>query len=281
MSSTKKSKNTNLLFIVLILVCLAVIGFSAYKLISIQWNYSSAQDEYEEIRRHTKPKDEPEKKSDEKPEEEADDSAETDPENSKSEAPAEKTVPAAPVSVDHRTLKAMNPDYIGWLYVEALDISYPIMQGPDDDYYLHRTFEGNSRYAGSLFINSGIPGDFSIPHTIIYGHNMKDMSMFGTLKLFSDKAMYNDSDLFWVLTEEKDYCYRIFSIHTCFDESDTYLLFGGPSGSVADYIRNMLNQSEIRLTEPEYDENSRVVTLSTCLYETGPERYVVQGIRLN
>lgn len=276
MKPRKKKSNNSILLVVLILICVAVIGFSAYKLISIQWNYSSAQDEYDDIRRHTEPK---EKQKDE-PAAEPDVPAEPDqegPEDDKTHVPEM----IAPISVDHEALETMNPDYTGWLYIEALDISYPIMQGPDEDYYLHRTFEGNDRYAGSLFINSGIPGDFSIPHTIIYGHNMKDMSMFGTLKLFSDKAMYNDSDMFWVLTKEKDYCYRIFSIHTCFDESDTYMLFSGPSQSVSDFIRNMLNQSEIRMPDTEYDDNSKVVTLSTCLYETGPERYVVQGIRLN
>ena len=276
MDSRKKKNKITILYVVLILILVAVIGFSAYKLISIQWNYSKAQDEYDDIRRHTEPK----KKQDDEPAVKPDVPSETDQDESEdgsSDIP-EITVP---ITVDHDALEAINPDYIGWLYIEALDISYPVMQGPDDDFYLHRTFEGNNLPAGSLFINSGIPQDFSIPHTIIYGHNMKDLSMFGTLKLFSDKAMYNDSDLFWVLTKEKDYCYRIFSIHTCFDESDTYMLFSGPSGSVSDYIRNMLSQSEIRMPDIEFDDNSKVVTLSTCLYETGPERYVVQVIRLN
>ncbi|MFR3321064.1 MAG: sortase domain-bontaining protein [Lachnospiraceae bacterium] len=75
----------------------------------------------------------------------------------------------------------MNSDIVGWLRIRALDISYPVVQGKDNDYYLHRTFEKTDNFAGCLFVNSYNMGDFTDQNTIIYGHNMKNGSMFGKL----------------------------------------------------------------------------------------------------
>ena len=56
-----------------------------------------------------------------------------------------------PIQVDFAALREMNPDIVGWLYIGALDISYPVVQGTDNEYYLHRTFEGKDNFAG-LFL---------------------------------------------------------------------------------------------------------------------------------
>ncbi len=105
--------------------------------------------------------------------------------------------------IDFAALKAVNEDIIGWLVVEALDISYPIVQSEDNDFYLHRTTEKTYNFAGSIFLDYMNKPDFSDCHSIVYGHNMKNGSMFGTLKQFRDKDVYSKSMYFWICTPEK------------------------------------------------------------------------------
>jgi len=257
-------------------------------------NYKKAQNEYADLRTYTHPLTDPDNEAGDKEAEEQTDLQSDDPESRETGSSAEESSGPkdkkggnkkirykAPITVDHEALEKMNPDYVGWLYIEDTDISYPVMQGPDDDYYLHRTFEGNYLYAGSLFMNSSADRNFSDPCTFVYGHNMKDTSMFGRLSLFTDHGLYTRDSVFWILTKQADYCYRIFSIHVCNEDSDTYTLFSGPSEQVSEYISKMISLSAVDAPDIEYDDKARIVTLSTCLDAEGPERYVVQGIRIN
>ncbi len=75
---------------------------------------------------------------------------------------------------------------MGWIYVEAVpDINYPIVHGKDNETYLHRTYEKNYNFAGTIFVDYENKGDFSDCNTIVYGHNMKNGSMFAQLKKFT------------------------------------------------------------------------------------------------
>ena len=85
------------------------------------------------------------------------------------------------ISVDFASLKQQNPDVVGWIYFENEDISYPVMYSGDDDYYLRKTFDRQHATAGSIFLEGNNNTDFNDCHTIIYGHNMKNLSMFGKL----------------------------------------------------------------------------------------------------
>mgnify|MGYP002465836722 CR=1 FL=1 len=92
---------------------------------------------------------------------------------------AEKNYPE--LQIDFAELIRTNPDFRGWLYFPALDISYPVVQGKDNAYYLHHLFSGESNINGSIFVDCHNQPDFTDQNTIVYGHNMKNGSMFGTL----------------------------------------------------------------------------------------------------
>ena len=183
--------------------------------------------------------------------------------------------------MDFASLQAINPDVKGWLYIEALDISYPIVQGADNDEYLHTTYEGNSNYAGSIFVDYQNSGDFSDCNTIVYGHNMKNQSMFGKLKFFKERESYKDSVYFWILTPEGNYRYQAFSAFYTDAVSDAYTLFSGPGEAFTQYQADMAARSEIPLEVPAMDENSKIVTLSTCAARDSSQRFVVQGVRIS
>ncbi len=277
-------KKSGVVLAVLLAVCAVVLAFALYKVISIQTNYKRAQNEYSSLRQYTRPT---EKSEEEELTPEPAETAETKEESSvsKTEEPEEKPKSEvkkietkAPIEVDHAALSTINSDYIGWLYIEALDISYPIMHGATDNTYLHTSFEGASLFAGSLFINAESSTDFSDPHTVIYGHNMKDGTMFGRLNLLFSQDLYQDYPYFWILTPEGDRCYRIFSMQYCNAVSRVYTLFGGRGDNVADYIEEMWAASLVDTGELDCNKDSKVVTLSTCVGESGPGRFVVQGI---
>ena len=184
---------------------------------------------------------------------------------------------------DYVSLYAENPELIGWLHIPDTDIDYPVMQSSQEepDYYLKHDFDKNDDLNGTLFIdarNDYINRDTNI---IIYGHNMKNGSMFGQLKNFSkDDSAYNKSKYFWIFTPEKNYRYEIISAYTTAVNSDTYTLFKGPGQEFVDYMNKIVSYSDIKTTPGELGVEDKIVTLSTC---TGNEstRYVVQGKRVD
>ena len=87
----------------------------------------------------------------------------------------------------------MNPNVIGWIEIPGLSISYPVVQGTDNAYYLHHLFTGEYNSSGSIFADWHNQPDFADPNTIVYGHNMKNGSMFGTLSHYQDQALWEAS----------------------------------------------------------------------------------------
>ena len=180
-------------------------------------------------------------------------------------------------------LQALNEDVIGWITVYGTPIDYPVVQGEDNNFYLHQTYEKNYNFAGTIFIDYENRRDFSDCNTLVYGHNMKNGSMFGMLKKYrADETLYNTSKYFWILTPEKDYRYEIIAAYTTSVNSDTYTLFKGPGKEFLEYEKKMFQNSEIRTdaTASEANVKDKIVTLSTC---TGNQatRFVVQGKRVN
>ncbi len=250
----KKSGAGKVVWWLILLIAIAVFCVSGYKLASTMMEYKKADNEYEKLEEEYAEVPQDVTTSDEVEEEEG------------------------PV-IDFDALKAVNEDVIGWLVVEALDISYPIVQSDDNDFYLHRTTEKTYNFAGSIFLDYMNKPDFSDCHSIVYGHNMKNGSMFGTLKQFRNEDVYSKSMYFWICTPEKNYKYRIFSAHEVQVESEAYTLFSGPGKAFEDYLKKMKELSEIPVGDVAFDKMDRVVSLSTCTGDSST-RFIVQGKRL-
>ena len=275
---TKKKKGgpLNVILTLGIVVCIGVIAYSGYKLISTGLAYKEGEDEYNSLRKYTMEVTEPETVTDSGEEEDAqeDNRSPVD----ASAVPQEPVTP--PLQVDFAALQAINPDIVGWIYIEALDISYPVVQGEDNDFYLHRTFEKKDNFAGSIFVEYRNSGDFTDPNTIIYGHNMKNQSMFGKLKLLKEWEEYKDSMYFWVMTPDYSYRYEIFSAQKTDDDSDVYTMISETATHYVEYMEKMQSQSEIPVTEREFTAEDKIITLSTCSSSNGDGRFVVQGVQV-
>lgn len=185
------------------------------------------------------------------------------------------TLPTMKNPIDFAQLQEVNEDIVGWLRVRALDISYPVVQGEDNDYYLHRTFEKTDNFAGCLFMNCDNAPDYTDQNTIIYGHNMKNGSMFGKLKQFRDEETFNKSKYFWIFTKDLIYQYRIFSAYVVNKTGMNYQTFFSED-EFEELLKTAYESSEVDNSNVIVDKDDRIVTLSTC---TGDDatRFVVLG----
>lgn len=275
MSKKKKKRGFGDFILSLILiVAIGVFCFAGYNLIHIFLEYKAGTDEYNSLV-ELAVKDVSDNTNDGTTEKNTVDMEPTE--------HTEKPKIKAPIEVDFASLRAVNEDVIGWIYVEALSdtINYPIVHGRNNDEYLHTTYHGNYNFAGTIFIDCANHTDFNDCNTLVYGHNMKNGSMFGLLKRFvSNENTYKDSKYFWILTPKKNYRYEIIAAYTTGVTSSTYTLFEGPGEKYEDYLRTIVQRSEIETTPGVLTLEDRIVTLSTC---TGNEatRFVVQGKRVD
>lgn len=260
---------------VLMVVCLIVMGISLYKVISISMDYRQGEKEYDLLQSYiTERKEGPV----------SDQEAEKEAEEEKGKKATEGTgalAEACPLDVDFAHLQEINPDLVCWLYIPVLDLSYPVVQGTDNEYYLHRTFEGTENFAGTLFVDAEIAQPLKNPHTIIYGHSMKNQTMFGKLKLLLQDDLYKQEPYFWIITPERSIRYQMANIGYTDAGSSVYTLFENADDSYTAYLQEMTANATVEIEQlPELSENCSLVTLSTCAAAEGTARLVVQGIAL-
>ena len=187
------------------------------------------------------------------------------------------------LEIDHASLSAINSDYKGWLNIPDTNISYPVPQGPDNEFYLHKLFENKQyEYAGSLFIDAYSAKMVNQDNLIIY--NMKNGSMFGTLKKFKTKSYFDSHPYIEFYTPDEKRVYLIFSVRTVSSNINNldYALEGF---DVQNYINKAISASEQSRnidTNQNGFENSpykQIITLSTCVGDTS-KRLIVNGIRI-
>lgn len=268
----RQRKKGNLILTLVLIVAIAVFCFAAYHLYNIYTEYKKGTDEYHQIEQIAVTGREPDSMTG---------TADTGG-TSAAESNAADAEPEPPIRVDFDALKKINEDVVGWIYIEALDdVSYPVVQGKDNETYLHATFEKKKNSAGAIFIDCANRKNFSDCNTLVYGHNMKNGSMFGQLKKFiRNQETYKTSKYFWILTPGKNYRYEIVSAYTTQVDSDTYTLFPEPSDAFQKYLDTIKSKSEISTDNTALTSKDRIVTLSTCT-GSDSDRLVVQGKQVN
>lgn len=184
----------------------------------------------------------------------------------------------APLKVDFEKLSEDCPDIQGWIYCEGTNINYPVVQGPDNQKYLRHTYLGEYAAAGSIFLEAANTPGFQDSNNIIYGHHMKDKSMFAGLSNWAEQAYYDEHPVMWLLTPEQDYMVELFSGYITPAGSDVYAVFQGPSEWFDDYLKAALANSDFDCGEGFVpDGDAKYVVLSTCDYTFQNARYVLHG----
>ena len=180
--------------------------------------------------------------------------------------------------VDWKALKKVNPDVQGWLYQKGTVINYPVVQGTDNDTYLHTRFDKQWSGGGTLFVDCRLEKDFKGFNSIIYGHHMKDGSMFRSIRGYTKEDGYYDKHKTLELaTPHGNYHLVVFSAFiTKATDEDTYKMTYDEAEKQA-YIDQAWERSELPITKNSVDvtKNDRLVTLSTCAYDYEEARYIV------
>ena len=182
----------------------------------------------------------------------------------------EVVVPRGPwyelASIDLAGLQKKYPDIIGWLFFEDGLISYPVMQTTDNETYLHITYNGKASKAGSIFMEAAHNPDFSNTHTLIYGHNMNNLSMFGRLKHYKNEGYYEGHEYFQIFRGNEILRYQIFSYQDVPIESFVYQEY---FTSAKELSKRLLKKSYIN-PGLKIEPDDKIITLSTC---NGNEKY--------
>lgn len=250
----------------IIAVCLIAIAVGGWNIFRIQSEYKKGQNAYDALNQAV---------SEEELTTRDEDFSGWDP-NSETDAETVPVVSEFP-DVDFAALREINPNIVAWIYSPDTPISYPVVQGSDNDFYLHHMFNGDENGAGCLFLDVNNSSDFSDPNSIIYGHNMRDGSMFNSLVQYTDKAYYDAHSTILLLTPEKNYKLDVFSCYILSGWGDAWRV---KFNSDADYYAWLMQSWEATGTETNFkpEEGDRIVTLSTCAYQFEDARYVVLGI---
>lgn len=190
--------------------------------------------------------------------------------------PQGEEVETAPITVDFPVLQAQNPDIVAWLYCEDTPIHYPVLQSEDNSYYLRRLVDGSYNTAGSLFLDYRNAADFTGWSHIIYGHNMKNGSMFGTLQKYADQEYYEAHPVLYLLTPQQDYKIELIAGYTIAASSELYEAAGTLEAQGA-LIQEAREKSTF-VSDVEVGPEDRVVVLSTCAYVFEDARYVLIGV---
>ena len=183
-----------------------------------------------------------------------------------------------PFEVDFEELWKTNEDVVAWVYIPCIECSYPIMYSGDNDYYVHRDINKNYLFSGSLFMDRFCNPNFNSPNTVIYGHNMLNGSMFGILWYIPDKGYADEYPYFWVFTPGKTYRYKIFTAFETDKTSEAFKVFSQNGDGFEDWCFRMRNYSYIDTGSYIFNNESKIVTLTTCGANSW-YRIIVSGIR--
>lgn len=188
------------------------------------------------------------------------------------------------INVDLVPLETQYPDIKGWLFFENEDISYPILQSSTDDKYMRMTYNGESSAAGSIFMESLNASDFSDTHTIIYGHNMKNRTMFGALRNYVNQPKYYDyHKYFQIITLTPDgktckYRYKVFAYGKVKSFARMYTVCREGDEAFAELLQYIQGELTSIADVPVY-QTDKIVTLSTC--SIGETRLAVCGVKID
>lgn len=143
--------------------------------------------------------------------------------------------------VDFKALLEINPDLVGWIYIEGTGINYPVVQGADNQYYLKHLFTGEWNSSGCIFLDARNNIDLSDRNSILYGHHMKDGSMFHGLMEYKSQEYYDEHPTALFLTLEANYEVKIFSGYVASVDADAWTVGFSSDSEFEEWLRELKN----------------------------------------
>ena len=257
----RKKKKGTLISNMILVIALIVFCVSAFQLLKIGKGYLDGRSEYDKVRKLAVTDDIDKSKN------------KDDKENSGDEADN--------FSVDFQKLLEINPDTIAWIRFpkEPSQINYPVVQGTDNSRYLKKTFSANENTLGAIFLNVDNQKDFSDKNSVIYGHRMRDGSMFRHLQDYDSKEFWQNNPYFYIYTVDgRILKYHIYSAGQVVDTSESYQTTFETNEEYQSFL-DMTKSSSLYDTGVEVTTEDTIVTLSTCTSASDNHRFVVRGVK--
>lgn len=214
-------------------VCGIIFAYSAWKLYGSYSSYEEAKTTYQKLRKQTVKKD-----------------------------------PNRERKINFNQLEKINPDVIGWIYVPGTKIDYPIVQGKDNEEYLHKTFDGENNNSGTIFMDKNGTKDFTADNNLIYGHHMKNGTMFADLLKFREKSFVEKSPYIFLVTPDRTRKLRVISAYANKAQGSIPIIFADQQ-SRQQYLNTILDKSEVSvgISGKTKKEIKKIYTFVTCSYE--------------
>ena len=199
-----------------------------------------------------------------------------------SETVPESVEPEEEIPIDFEELWETNPDVYAWIVIPGTDINYPILQHPtDDSYYLNHNIDGSTGRPACIYTESLNSKDFTDNNTVIYGHNMRNGTMFAQLHKFEDKDFFDEHREIIIYLPDKVLHYKIFAVHNYDDRHLLYSFDFSDKAVYKDYLESIFSIDDKNAnidTEMTVTENDKIITLATCVYKQPSLRFHVQAV---
>lgn len=180
----------------------------------------------------------------------------------------------APISVDFASLQLTNSDVVGWIYSEDTVINYPVLQTSNNVYYLRHLLDKSYSANGSIFLDT-LNNKFNDENSILYGHHMRNGSMFASIDDYKEQEYYNNHPVLWLLTPTQNYQLKPFAgLVVSPDRTSYFITDFGTKQEKVEYMKYAIANSEFK-TNVKPNSADRIVTLATCDYTFTNARFIL------
>ena len=182
--------------------------------------------------------------------------------------------------------REVSDDIYAWIYIPNTNVDYPVFQHPTDNtYYLEHNVDGSEGYPGCIYTENYNSKDFSDPQTVIYGHNMRDGTMFSDLHKYEEQEFFDENKYVYIYTEDMVYVYRFFAAYQTNNAHQLLNFDFSKKENLLTYLENVRALgSELKIFDDDvvFSGDDQVLTLSTCVMKERQFhlRYLVQALRL-
>ena len=185
---------------------------------------------------------------------------------------------AALAAVDLEALRAYNPEVAGWIEIPDTGISYPLMQGANNQWYLKHTWTGEPSSVGAIFMDSRNSRDLGDFHTVVYGHRLRSGAMFAPLRFYEDDAYRQEHPSVYIADDAGLHRYDIFAVYAADVKDRVYQELDVEDEETRQAFIRFCLDSALADTGVTPEAGDRILTLSTCTGDGYAQRWVVQAV---
>lgn len=184
-----------------------------------------------------------------------------------------------PIEVDFATVQEDGPNVLGWLYSRDTQINYPVVIYSDNKHYLTHDYTGSHSSSGALFFDFRLTKQLSGENLIIYGHHMKDRSMFGSLLQYQKQSYYEEHPTMYLITPDRNYRIDLFAAQFTDSEQENFPIQFDSEQKRRTFVQTAIANSTFTPNDETYHLNVQIISLVTCAYSDYIEdsKFQVQG----